>query len=143
MVVFGICNCKDFVLPKSNLEYRRPIFEQNKARDLKNIGELQSKSWNVVIIWECELKTATDRKVKNGTPYTRTEIAKAVIIRYSFYFCMKLSCIFIRAVKIIISLTNTCLSVIDSSSADTEFSTDFGLYHSVHIAVQNGEFQSG
>ena len=69
-------NCKDFLLPKLTWNIGDLKLEQNKARYLKNIGELQSKSWNVVIIWECELKTATDRKVKNGMPYTRMKSQK-------------------------------------------------------------------
>ena len=56
---------------------------------------------------------------------------------------MKLNCISNRAVKTVISLTDACFSAIDRASADTELCTDFGLYHSVHIAVQNSEFQSG
>ena len=55
---------------------------------------------------------------------------------------MKLSCISNRAVKIVISLTDTCLAVVDCTSADTEFGAYFGLPHAVHITVQDSKFQS-
>ena len=56
--------CKDFVLPKSNLEYWAPKLERNKERDERNIQLLQSDGWHVIIIWECELKTVSDRKLR-------------------------------------------------------------------------------
>lgn len=57
-------DCKDFVLPKSNLEYWIPKLERNKKRDESNIHLLQSDGWHVIIIWECELKTVSDRKLR-------------------------------------------------------------------------------
>lgn len=57
-------DCKDFVLPKSNLEYWRPKLEHNKARDENNIQKLQADGWNVIVIWECELKTAALRELR-------------------------------------------------------------------------------
>lgn len=57
-------DCKDFVLPKSNLEYWIPKLERNKKRDELNINLLQSNGWHVIVIWECELKTASDRKAR-------------------------------------------------------------------------------
>ena len=40
-------------------------------------------------------------------------------------------------------MADTCFAGINFASADTEFRTDFGLHHAVHVAVQNGEFQRG
>ena len=57
-------DCKDFVLPKSNLEYWIPKLERNKKRDESNIHLLQSEGWHVIIIWECELKTVSARKFR-------------------------------------------------------------------------------
>lgn len=51
-----IHDCKEFVLPKSNLDYWLPKLERNKQRDKENIEKLQSLGWNVIIVWECELK---------------------------------------------------------------------------------------
>lgn len=54
-------NCKDFVLPKSNIEYWIPKLEHNRERDEANKRRLQTEGWNVIVIWECELKTAANR----------------------------------------------------------------------------------
>ena len=48
---------------------------------------------------------------------------------------MKFNVISESAVKTVISFADTCLARIYLSSADTEFGADFGLYHSVHVAV--------
>lgn len=49
-------NCKEFVLPKSNLDYWIPKLERNKQRDKENIDKLQALGWNVIVVWECEIK---------------------------------------------------------------------------------------
>lgn len=49
-------DCNEFVLPKSNLDYWLPKLERNKQRDKENIDKLQALGWNVIVIWECELK---------------------------------------------------------------------------------------
>ena len=56
---------------------------------------------------------------------------------------MKLSGILKYAVKIIVSLTDACLMVVYRASADAEFGADFGLSHTIHIAVQDGKLQRG
>ena len=49
-------NCTEFVLPKSNLEYWLPKLERNKMRDKDNMEKLEALGWNVIVLWECELK---------------------------------------------------------------------------------------
>ena len=56
---------------------------------------------------------------------------------------MKLWSISVRAVKVVVSLTDTCFSAVDPASADTELGADFGLHHTVHVAVQDGKSQCG
>ena len=50
-------------------------------------------------------------------------------------FYIKFNDILKRAVKVVISLTDTCLAVVYRASADAEFGADFGLSHAVHVAV--------
>ncbi len=57
-------DCDNFVLPKSNLDYWKPKLEKNKQRDENNVKTLQSEGWNVIVVWECELKTAIDKKLR-------------------------------------------------------------------------------
>ena len=51
------------------------------------------------------------------------------------YGCIKFNEISKRAVKRIVSPTDTCFAMVYRSSADAEFGTDFGLPHAVHIAI--------
>lgn len=45
--------------PKSNQHYWIPKIERNRLRDAENIKNLREAGWNVLIIWECELREAT------------------------------------------------------------------------------------
>lgn len=49
-------DCPRFVWPSSNEDYWRPKIQRNVERDKRNIAELRTQGWNVIIVWECELK---------------------------------------------------------------------------------------
>ena len=49
-------NCKYFVWPETNTEFWRNKIETNIKRDIRNIEKLEADGWNVIVIWECELK---------------------------------------------------------------------------------------
>jgi DNA mismatch endonuclease (patch repair protein) len=51
-------NCKYFVPPKTNRDWWLKKINGNKIRDEKNKQELISKGWKVIVLWECELKSA-------------------------------------------------------------------------------------
>jgi len=48
--------CRYFVWPKSNTEYWQSKIKRNIERDKLTYTSLQEKGWNVIVIWECELK---------------------------------------------------------------------------------------
>ncbi|QSZ27620.1 DNA mismatch endonuclease Vsr [Aceticella autotrophica] len=48
--------CQYSVKPKSNEEYWSEKLLRNKERDNKNQELLRRMGWNVIIVWECELK---------------------------------------------------------------------------------------
>lgn len=48
--------CTDFVTPKSNQDYWIPKLEKNCKRDEENYAALRKAGWNVLVVWECELK---------------------------------------------------------------------------------------
>lgn len=50
--------CDKGRLPKSRLEYWRPKIALNKKRDARNIGKLRRSGWGVLVVWQCQLKTA-------------------------------------------------------------------------------------
>ena len=49
-------NCKYFVWPKTNENFWRTKISANVSRDQENIKLLSELGWNVIVIWECELK---------------------------------------------------------------------------------------
>lgn len=49
-------DCKSASTPKTNTEYWLPKFERNVQRDKDNQLELKALGWQVIVIWECELK---------------------------------------------------------------------------------------
>lgn len=50
--------CKYLVWPKNNKEFWENKIEGNVLRDIKNQEVLADLGWNIVIVWECELKPA-------------------------------------------------------------------------------------
>lgn len=61
----GHANCKIYVMPKTNTEFWNTKIEANIKRDKKNIALLKKEKWNVLIIWECQLKSKTREKTLN------------------------------------------------------------------------------
>ena len=49
-------NCKYSRPPKSNTEFWLPKLARNKARDEATSKQLSEQGWDVLTIWECELK---------------------------------------------------------------------------------------
>lgn len=47
-------------LPKSNADYWLRKIDNNKARDARNVEALEGEGWRVLVLWECELKPASD-----------------------------------------------------------------------------------
>jgi DNA mismatch endonuclease (patch repair protein) len=50
--------CSKYVIPKSNTEFWTSKIERNKERDEKEYEALQEAGWQVIVIWECQLKKA-------------------------------------------------------------------------------------
>lgn len=48
--------CKYFVWPKSNAEFWRKKIEANISRDQRKEAQLKDMGWNVLVVWECELR---------------------------------------------------------------------------------------
>lgn len=48
--------CKLARLPKSRSEFWLPKLETNVARDRRNQEKLRTLGWEVLVIWECQLK---------------------------------------------------------------------------------------
>lgn len=49
--------CKYTTTPKSNSDFWEKKFAENIIRDKANIKQLEQLGWNVIVIWECEVKS--------------------------------------------------------------------------------------
>ncbi len=52
----GHQGCRYFVMPKSNTEYWNKKIAGNVERDRNVIVQLEELGWNVITVWECQLK---------------------------------------------------------------------------------------
>jgi len=48
--------CPKGKLPKTKLDYWGPKLEENKQRDISKQDKLKELGWQILIIWQCELK---------------------------------------------------------------------------------------
>lgn len=54
--------CKYFRLPKSNIEFWKEKIERNIERDKDSMHALLDLGWNVIRVWECELRKKPNRE---------------------------------------------------------------------------------
>lgn len=52
----GHSGCKYFVMPKSNIEFWQEKISKTVMRDNETYEKLTELGWNVLLIWECQLK---------------------------------------------------------------------------------------
>ena len=53
----GHKGCKYYTVPETNVEFWTDKISKNKERDALNNQRLESLSWSIITIWECELKS--------------------------------------------------------------------------------------
>ncbi len=58
--------CKYFVVPKTRTEWWLDKINETKARDIQKLQALKELGWNVIIIWECQLKPDKKQKTLNN-----------------------------------------------------------------------------
>ena len=63
--------CKNTTMPKTRTDYWETKFAGNIERDQKHVRELKDTGWNVIVIWECELKS---KKFENTMLRVQAEI---------------------------------------------------------------------
>lgn len=49
-------DCRLARMPKSRLEFWEPKLRANADRDRRKENELRALGWDVLVVWECELK---------------------------------------------------------------------------------------
>lgn len=58
----GHKDCKYYVIPKTRTQWWLNKINRNKDKDKKSTKVLQKEGWNVITIWECELKKDKRKK---------------------------------------------------------------------------------
>ena len=48
--------CNKYTIPKSNTDFWIAKVRRNKERDLQNYQDLHDAGWNIIVVWECQLK---------------------------------------------------------------------------------------
>ena len=66
--------CKYFRLPKENVDFWRTKIERNQLRDARVKLRLRDMGWNVISIWECELKPKMRERTLESLLYTLNHI---------------------------------------------------------------------
>lgn len=51
-------------LPKSKLDFWIPKLEANRRRDEAKVRELEQAGWDVLTIWECQLRNEKELKIR-------------------------------------------------------------------------------
>jgi len=63
--------CKNASMPQTRIEFWTDKFAKTVERDKRQQQELKDLSWNVIIVWECELKKDTESALKSVTNQLR------------------------------------------------------------------------
>jgi len=56
--------CKKGQTPSTNIDFWKKKISSNKSRDDKNVMLLTELGWNVITIWQCEIRSINRRKLK-------------------------------------------------------------------------------
>ena len=73
MAVFGTATnsvrvegCKYFVIPKTRTEWWTEKIRKNKERDQQEHEALRKTGWNIITVWECQLKPRKREQTLEG-----------------------------------------------------------------------------
>lgn len=72
-------NCKYFVMPKSRTEFWQTKITRNQQRDKEERLSLTSLGWNVIQIWECQLKSGVRESTLQSLLLTLSRIELLVL----------------------------------------------------------------
>lgn len=83
----GHRNCKNYRIPKTNIEFWASKIARNQEHDQQVWRDLESLGWRVIIVWECELKKTRligtiqrvkDEIIKAGYQYNELIAARKI-----------------------------------------------------------------
>ena len=67
----GHKGCKNYTVPKTNIDFWVAKVRRNQERDQEVWRKLEAKGWSVIIVWECELE-------KNRLPDTVAHVSAEI-----------------------------------------------------------------
>lgn len=73
-------NCRYATMPKSRTEFWETKFAANVLRDRKNISELRSLGWAVLVVWECELRS-TEFQIELVVNFLGPSLSRSAVAR--------------------------------------------------------------
>jgi len=60
----GHIRCKYFTLPKTRTDWWESKIKATQQRDNYNYSQLKKLGWDVIVVWECQLKTSSDERLR-------------------------------------------------------------------------------
>ena len=67
----GHHECRYFVVPKTRTEWWLSKISKNQTKDSEAVGLLHKAGWNIITVWECELK-------KNAIEFSLNNLAQII-----------------------------------------------------------------
>lgn len=61
----GHMGCQYAVIPKTRTEWWRAKINKTRTNDERNVAEMQESGWNLIAVYECELKPEKRAKTLN------------------------------------------------------------------------------
>jgi DNA mismatch endonuclease (patch repair protein) len=74
-------SCSRSFIPKSNKNYWLPKIIGNVKRDKENDTKLRKLGWNVVIVWECQVKKTNRLATRFSTIFNKQRKPQAILLR--------------------------------------------------------------
>lgn len=76
----GHNDCRYFKIPETRKDWWEQKLQSNKLRDKKNKKDLTDLGWNVITVWECELKPKVrEERLNNLISELNTSGGKSVL----------------------------------------------------------------
>lgn len=72
-------NCRYFVMPRSRTEFWQSKIARNRQRDKDVRRELTSLGWNVIQIWECQLRPSAKEATLQSLLLTLSQIELSIL----------------------------------------------------------------
>jgi DNA mismatch endonuclease, patch repair protein len=60
-------SCKTYRIPKTRKFFWTKKLASNVSRDKRNCGQLRKRGWEILILWECQLRPSKIEKTLNRT----------------------------------------------------------------------------